>query len=234
MENKKSTYKKQELPKVWVDEKARNNYRKELTKIETELNGKYRAEIENAGLKFDLELINSFKKSDIAIVDLMEKAFKDYCKNLGFVPKNELARVEQSYIAISQSLEDVNKKIYCHLSRVDCDLISDNGTIQFDRKQVEKHVQTIGVVEFNDTERKYLSMIEDIREKVAELAHFENENGFAPYASTGYVSVKQAEHGDNTHVFRHSLAVDLANNQLDLDRFYRGTHKLNKEQTTDK
>ena len=222
----KIVFKKTELPTQWIDEAKREAYRERLTAIETKLNSEIKEQIETEGLEFSLTLINKMRASKEAIKKEMDKAYNDYIKTLKFVPKSEMHRVKQSFDDIANRLGDINIWLFNQLQSIPIQLIEVKGRILFDVKEVENHINTIGVKTFTDTDREYVKLLNEATETLVKVRNFEIENGFAEYSTKALHVIPSLMEGLAPMFVACGLSTDATQGIVNLQYIINNTHRI--------
>lgn len=222
----KIVFKKTELPTQWIDEAKREAYRERLTAIETKLNSEIKEQIETEGLEFSLTLINKMRASREAIKAEMEKAYSDYIKALKFIPKAEMHRVKQSFDDIANRLGDINIWLFSQLQSIPIRLVEVKDRIIFDLKEVEQHIETIGVRSFTDTDREYVKLLNEATETLVKVRNFEIENGFAEYSTKAQHVIPSLMNGIEPLFVACGLSTDSKQGTVNLQYIINNTHRI--------
>lgn len=222
----KITFKRVELPQQWIDEAKRSSYRERLISIEDKLNNDIKEQIETEGLEFGLTLINKMRGANDAIRVEMNKAYLDYTKTLKFIPKAEMQRVKQSFDDIANRLESINIWLFNQLQSIPIKLVERKGLIVFDLKEVEQHIETIGIRTFTDTDREYVKLLNEATETLVKVRNFEIENGFAEYSTKALHVIPSLMKGLAPMFVACGLSTDATQGIVNLQYIINNTHRI--------
>ena len=196
-----------ELQSEYIDENVRTEYLKGIEHAENFINENLRQAIESEGLNFDLKLINELKQRPDAINKIIEKHKTDYLNSQKFLPVKERTRIISNYDEVSARLSNINNTLFGLTQKYNYELeqVKDKQ-IKFNKIAVDNHVLTLGVRKLDETEIKYIKLLETAAELLIEAYNLETREGYVPY-SLGLI----VPTGGSGYVYQ-GLSIDLSNN----------------------
>lgn len=216
MQNK-IEYIKTELPKEWINKQLRKDTAEKITEVETRLNDEYKPLIEAEGLTFDLKLVNSMRKSETAILTQMEQSFKDYIKAVKFIPNAEKKRVETSFLAIAERLDNANSCIFSMLNRYSFDLVENKGRITFNSKQVDEYINSLGVKTFTPLEKEYYKLLDEATEAIIKARNYELKHNLPEYSTKAEHIGISLDGSNKPYSYAAGLSTDAKKGQANLN-----------------
>lgn len=183
MNTKKIHYTRKNIDTSYIDEAKRTELREELEYIESFLNNEIRNSLEKEGLEFSLDNIEALRQKPDAIKPMIEKQRDKYIKSLGFIPIIEKNRIIATFSDVIDRLLPNNRQLHDELKKHNHRLIQDkSGAICFDPKEIDDHIETIGIRTFTPIEVEYINILQDAAELLCKAQHMEVDHSFRPYA----------------------------------------------------
>lgn len=183
MNTKKIHYTRKNIDTSYIDEAKRTELREELEYIEGFINNEIRNSLEKEGLEFSLDNVEALRQKPDAIKPMIEKQRDKYIKSLGFIPVTEKNRIIATFSDVIDRLLPNNRQLHDQLKKHDHKLIQDkSGAICFDPKEIDNHIETIGIRTFTPVEVEYINILQDAAELLCKAQHMEVDHSFRPYA----------------------------------------------------
>ena len=127
---------------------------------------------------------------------------------------------------MSLKRENINIWLFNQLQSIPIRLVEVKDRIIFDLKEVEQHIETIGVRTFKDTDREYVKLLNEATETLVKVRNFEIENGFAEYSTKALHVIPSLMEGLAPMFVACGLSTDATQGIVNLQYIINNTHRI--------
>lgn len=157
----------------------------ELERIDEQESGVNKAmrSLAEEGLPTDIDTLRKIIISEDAFAQWVRKAQDSFIGKLGFVPREELKRIRNSFRALTDRTATARNSIANFLNGAKYPIIQEkDGTLHYDRAEAVKALTAQFTKRFTEEDKEYFQVLQEAKAAMAKVSEWEQEHQYMPLA----------------------------------------------------
>ena len=156
----------------------------EEAKTMIESANKYLASLKKEDIPTQLDVLKDILKSDEAFKDWLNKAEKSYIGKMGFIPKEEKERINQSFNEVMSRTYTTRNCLHDFIwNKYGYEVKQDKeGNLTFDLEKIEAEATGSAKKYFTDEDKEYIDLLQGVVESYNKVKAFEQAHDYVPFS----------------------------------------------------
>lgn len=154
----------------------------ELERIDEQESGVNKAmrSLAEEGLPTDIDTLRKIIISEDAFAQWIRKAQDSFIGKLGFVPREELKRIRNSFRALTDRTATARNSIANFLNGAKYPIIQEkDGTLHYDRAEAVKALTAQFTKRFTEEDKEYFRVLQEAKAALVKLSDWEQEHQYS-------------------------------------------------------